>query len=586
MARKKIFWQIFPTFFAVIVLSIITVLFFATKEIERQNLLQTQNDLESMAILVAERVSLSEVEEIDLYCDELGSKTGCRITIVSFSGKVLGDSDKTPSSMDNHIDRKEIQAALEGETGVNIRFSDTLKRKMLYVAVPVVGDDGQINSVARVAILNDSLNEVIDGVVDSIVAAGFLTAIVAAVVSVVISKKISRPLVLLRKGAEHFKAGELAHRLCTEGSYETANLAIMMNNMAGELDKKITDITIQRTRQDAILSSMTEAVVAVDNSKTLIMANQAATALFNIPSGSIGRTLEQVARNPELHKIVDTMLKQRSTISGKEITILKDNHCLILQVYTTILRSEVEDIGILVVLNNVTQLKRLENIRKEFVANVSHELRTPITSIKGFVETLRDGAIDDRDNAIKFLDIIARQSNRLDSIIEDLLALSRIEQLEDNSLVELSQETIDPVLSAAISTCQRKADDKSVILECDCHSKISATINVNLIEQAVINLIDNAIKYSEPRQKVEISATLENNEVVISVADHGCGISEQEFSRLFERFYRVDKARSRDLGGTGLGLSIVKHIANAHKGNVTVESKPGIGSVFSIKLPI
>ena len=586
MAHKRIFWQIFPAYMVVAVLSILTVLFFSTKEIEKQNLLQMQKDLEAMARLVADRVSIAEESRIDAYCDKLGSKIGRRITVVSSTGRVLGDSEKKPSSMDNHIDRKEIQVALKGEVGINIRFSDTLKQKMLYVAVPVVDEDGHVSAVARVSVSNEFINEIIGSVVDGIIGVGLLTAIAAAVVSILISRRISEPLVVLRQGAEQFKTGDLKHRLSVEGCYETATLAHTMNNMANELDNKINDIINQRTRQKAILSSMTEAVVAVDNTKTLIMANGAARELFDIPDDSIGRVLEQVARNPELHQVVDTMLKHRSSILDEEITIFKNNQPAILQVHATVLSSETEDIGVLVVLNNVTQLKKLENVRKEFVANVSHELKTPITSIKGFVETLRDGAINDSQNAVKFLDIIARQTNRLESIIEDLLALSRIEQLEDVKQVELEKQTVKPVLSAAISVCQKKAKDRSVNIHCDCNEAVEARINRNLLEQAVVNLVDNAVKYSDKEQDVLVSAVTEDDAVVIKVKDHGCGIPEEEFARLFERFYRVDKARSRELGGTGLGLSIVKHIVKAHKGSVTVKSKPGEGSEFCINLPL
>jgi len=232
------------------------------------------------------------------------------------------------------------------------------------------------------------------------------------------------------------------------------------------------------------------------------------------------------------------------------------------------------------------ELARLENIRKEFVANVSHELRTPITSIKGYIETLRDGAFEDRENALKFLEIILKQTERLGNIIEDLLSLSRIERDNDNEENGFEIELLAPAVYSACTTVKNLADKKGVVIEIDCPDTISARIKPRLIEQAVMNLIDNAVKYSEPGSKVEVKASSGNGIISISVKDYGCGIDSEHHERLFERFYRVDKARSRKLGGTGLGLAIVKHITQSHHGSVYVQSEPGKGSTFTIKIPV
>ncbi len=585
MSHKKIFSQIFPAYIFIVVMSLGVVLFFSTREVRKLSIEQKQKGLEMMAMLVAERVPLAAESQIDNYCETMGKRIGCRITIVTDGGKVLGDTEKKPQSMDNHIDREEIKAALAGRTGITIRFSDTVKKSMIYVAVPIFGDDGGVKAVARVSVANNLVNEMIDKVADSIIKVGIVTAAAAALLSLIVSRRISRPLISLRAGAERFAAGNLEHRLAVDGSYETAVLAVSMNKMAYELDRRIKDVTEQRARQQAILSSMTEAVVAVDNNKIIIMANDAAVDLFNMQPDCVGRVIEQAVRNSELHSIVDLMLMEKSAILNKEITIFKDTRQIILQTYATLLTGGDEQLGVLVVLNNVTQLKKLENIRKEFVANVSHELKTPITSIKGFVETLRDGAINDAENALKFLEIISRQTQRLESIIEDLLALSRIEQLEDGSRLELERQSVRPILSGAIAICRKKADDKSISINMRCDKDNPLAVNRNLLEQAVVNLIDNAIKYSENGAAIDVAAAVEGGWAVITVQDNGCGIPQTEFARLFERFYRVDRARSRELGGTGLGLSIVKHIVNAHKGTVTVESKVGLGSTFTIKLP-
>jgi two-component system phosphate regulon sensor histidine kinase PhoR len=243
------------------------------------------------------------------------------------------------------------------------------------------------------------------------------------------------------------------------------------------------------------------------------------------------------------------------------------------------------NIGALIVLDNITRLKVLENIRRDFVANVSHELKTPITSIKGFVETLRDGAVNDPEDRMRFLDIIARHSDRLNAIIDDLLSLSRIEQEAEREQIALEEGRIRDALDAAVLVCASKADEKGIRVDLACDQDLRAKINLPLLEQAIVNLIDNAIKYSGSGSNIRIEAAGTAAETVIRVRDWGCGIPQDHLQRIFERFYRVDKARSRKLGGTGLGLAIVKHIVHAHGGRILVESSPGKGSTFSICLP-
>jgi two-component system, OmpR family, phosphate regulon sensor histidine kinase PhoR len=244
-----------------------------------------------------------------------------------------------------------------------------------------------------------------------------------------------------------------------------------------------------------------------------------------------------------------------------------------------------QGVGAVIVLNDVTRYRHLENLRRDFVANVSHELKTPIASIKGFVETLLDGALQSPDDAQRFLKIIASHAERLNNIIEDLLSLSKIEQSEEAANLPLVEVPLRPVLEAALRGCEPQASARKVSLELRCE-EILAHVNPPLMEQAIINLIDNAIKYSEPGGQVVVEAQQNASEVIVAVQDRGCGIATEHLPRLFERFYRVDRARSRKLGGTGLGLAIVKHIVQAHQGRVTVESTPGEGSTFSIHLPL
>jgi two-component system phosphate regulon sensor histidine kinase PhoR len=290
-------------------------------------------------------------------------------------------------------------------------------------------------------------------------------------------------------------------------------------------------------------------------------------------------------RHPDLQNFVTRALASSRQVDGE--IILRDNgRDRLLQVRGTTLRDpQGKAFGALIVFNDVTRLRRLEQARRDFVANVSHELKTPITSIKGFVETLLDGAIREPDNALNFLQIIARHAERLNEIIDDLLSLSRIEQDSEQGKITLSHDPMKGVLHEAIQVCQERAAAKAIEIDLECPDDLAAEINSPLLSQAVVNLIDNAVKYSPPKRPVHVEAREEMGEVIILVRDHGPGIAPEHLPRLFERFYRVDGGRSRKEGGTGLGLAIVKHIAQAHGGYVTLQSAPGKGSTFLIHLP-
>jgi two-component system phosphate regulon sensor histidine kinase PhoR len=299
----------------------------------------------------------------------------------------------------------------------------------------------------------------------------------------------------------------------------------------------------------------------------------------------IGRTLQETIRNTALQQFVTGIMKSDRPLEDN--LLLGENQDRHVQAHGTVLRgADGAAIGALVVLNDVTHLRHLEKVRQDFVANVSHELKTPITSIKGFVETLLSGALDDHKEAERFLKIVSKHANRLNAIINDLLSLSKVEQgTERSAAIDLNEGCLQSVVKAAVQLCETRADLKNVTIRTACRESVNAMINARLLEQAVVNLLDNAIKYSEDGGTVTVACSRSDHETTLSVTDEGCGIPAEHQSRLFERFYRVDKARSRELGGTGLGLSIVKHIAQSHGGRIEVQSVVGKGSVFTIYLP-
>lgn len=407
----------------------------------------------------------------------------------------------------------------------------------------------------------------------------------AMALSWAVGRSVNRSMQRLRDAAERFASGDFSERLRVPDYREMAETADAFNTMADNLEGAITSLRRRNHEQEAVLTSMVEGVLAVDSEQHVISVNAAAAKLLGAdPSEIEGRGLQEVIRNADLRRFVTQTLTCNQPVEGN--LILRNARDRMLQVNGTALRDAAgHGIGAVIVLNDVSRLKQLENLRRDFAANVSHELRTPITSIKGFVETLLDGAMANPQDSQRFLGIIGRQADRLNTIIEDLLSLSRIEKETESGGISLSIGRLDEVLQEAVHDCSARAAERNIHVVLDCPSDLKAKVKADLLEQAVINLLDNAIKYSEPGKQVWVTGRREDQMAVIAVKDEGSGIAAEHHSRLFERFYRVDKARSRKLGGTGLGLAIVKHIALAHRGEVTVESAVGKGSTFFIRLP-
>jgi two-component system phosphate regulon sensor histidine kinase PhoR len=389
----------------------------------------------------------------------------------------------------------------------------------------------------------------------------------------------------MRNGVRKYADGDFSTRLKLSRTAEFAELAGEMNRMAQQLDDRLRTVVNQRNELEAVLSSMVEGVLAFDTNENLISLNQAASDLLGIRDAEVlNRPIQEVIRNSALQRFVSKTLANLEPIED-EIVLYSSGERNLQAHGAPLTDVSGNRIGVLVVLNDVTNIRRLENIRREFVANASHEIRTPITSIKGFVETLLDGALDDRETARRFLGIISKHSDRLNAIVEDLLSLSKIETEAETGQVYLEKYPILEVVEEAVETCHTGIDDKRIKVRIECPEELTGRLNPSLMVQALINLIDNAVKFSHDGGNITITCTAAEDGIKIQVQDEGVGIEKIHIPRLFERFYRVDKARSRVLGGTGLGLAIVKHIAQVHNGEVSVVSSPGKGSKFTITLP-
>jgi len=588
MRKKRLLWQLFPLFLILIVVSVVAVTWYATSSFRHFSVQQTAEVLKTRGHLAAPHLIPAQKNqdyiEVQKTCRELGELTGTRFTLIDLSGAVIADSEEDPVVMDNHGDRPEIMGALDSGFGQAIRYSYTLKQNMIYVALPIV-DAGVVLGTLRLSLPITAIEETLDAVYRRVAWAGLAVALLTAIVSFFVSRRVSRPLEQMRRAAKRFAGGDLTHKIPESHILELGSLAASMNQMAEQLDDKMQTVVRQRNEQEAVLAGMTEGVLAIDSEARLITANRAAAEMFSLsPDRVHGRTLPEIIRHAALLEFVDNVLT--SGESGEAEIILFEKGERYFQVHGTLLKDAGgEVIGALFVLNDITGLRRLETVRRDFVANVSHELKTPVTAVKGFVETLLDSAMDDPETARRFLEIISRQADRLQAIIDDLLSLSRLEQEADKAQISMAPTNLQPIIGAAIKACELTAAEKNVKIVLSCDEKLTARINAPLMEQAIINLIDNAVKYSDEGGEIKVLASATGKEIVIEVSDNGIGIAEEHLPRLFERFYRVDKARSRKMGGTGLGLAIVKHIIQIHGGYPGVVSEPGKGSTFSITLP-
>lgn len=590
MFRRRLIWQLYPSFLATTLLALLVATAYSSYVLRHFHLDQLREELRLVADVAAMQVegALSDGTpgQIDALCKRLAQAGDgrMRLTVIASDGKVLGDSDENPALMEDHSNRAEIVGAIQDGLGRSIRFSPTLGKSMMYVAVPVREDD-QAVAIVRTAIPVTEIDQALNRIYVTIVWAGLIIAACAALLSLLISRRISLPITRMKRIAQLFAQGQLDIRVPDAGAAELDALAKALNEMATQLQDRILTITRQRNEVKAILSSLTEGVLAVDSRGRIVSLNEAAAHLLNIdPLGAQGHNIEEVIRNVGLQQFVRRTLASERPTEG-DVSFPEEGGRFFRLHGAGLADPQAERAGAVIVLSDMTRIHRLENLRRDFVANVSHELKTPVTSIQGFVEALRDSRPDDPEQASRYLGIIAKHAERLNAIIDDLLSLSRLEEGAEKRAILFEDVKLRPALEAAIELAGVRAEQKRIKVELSCDDSTSAKINAPLLEQAIVNLVDNAVKYSDEGTTVSIDVLQQDKETAIRVKDNGCGIPKEHLARIFERFYVVDKSRSRKLGGTGLGLAIVKHITLVHSGHVSVQSTPGQGSIFTIHLP-
>ncbi|MGU3566407.1 two-component system histidine kinase PnpS [Paenibacillus sp. D51F] len=519
---------------------------------------------------------------------ELKDLTGARVTFIRKDGFVLGDSDHDPSTMDNHLSRTEVKQAEQNGTGRAIRHSDTISRNMLYVAI-AADKDSPHSDIIRLSYSLETVERNINRLWTVLIIGLLLLFLVAAVVSYRIAKGLTSPLEQITDAAKRIRSMDYSVRVDVHNKDEIGELGAAINSMAEGLQVQMNRIQQNETQLYSVLDNMTSGVVMIDPAGRMMLLNRRAEEVLGFEHREmVGRPYSEAKQQFELSQIIQQGLEKQEAVH-EEITFYFPEERLLELNLVPVYQSDESFGGLLLVLHDVSAIRRLERMRSEFVANVSHELKTPITAIKGFAETLLGGAVNDPVMSKQFMQIIYDESERLNRLIGDILELSKIESRR----VPLQFSPIDlaSFMERSMTILESEAARKSITMTLDNAPGIYLEADEDRLRQVVANLLQNGISYTPEGGKVSVRTSLVHGEggsemVQIRIVDTGIGIPRKDLPRIFERFYRVDKARSRVSGGTGLGLSIVKHLVELHHGSITVDSTVGVGTAFTIELPV
>ncbi len=558
---------------------------FFAKVLERSYLESLSDLLRREALLISEAVHTPEVmtnpQLLENRVKQFQS-VETRITVIDKTGRVLADSRQSPSEMENHADRPEFESAMKGQTGNFTRYSETIGYEMMYVSVPIY-QQGEIVGVARSSMSMQNINTTIHEMWYSLLTGLFITLIVGSIVSTRFAASITQPIEEITRVARNITQRQYESRVKLKAKDEIGQLAGAINFMASSLEKQMYEISENQQRLTGVLTNMTSGVILVTETKRIMLVNPAVERLLGTTSQElVGKTHIDASKSFELSQFIDRCIATGEKFR-EEIHIYYPQERILDVNFAPYINFKGEIKGVVAVLHDITDIRRLEKMRSEFVANVSHELRTPITSIKGFTETLLDGAMMDEETCRTFLQIISDESERLFRLIREILDLSKIEQrrlvlsLQEINLQQLILDTVtllQEVIQRKDLTVTAPDDEFWIITDKDC------------LHQILLNLINNAVAYTPEGGSITVELEHAEDTVAIRVSDTGIGIPEKDIGRIFERFYRVDKMRSRDSGGTGLGLAIVKHLVESLHGHIAVVSEEGKSSSFTVTLPI
>ncbi len=601
MIASRILWRLYAGYVAIILISTVIVGLLVGQQVASNGMDEIQKSLTIQSEMLAELsrsalardVAPAKITALQETIKVLGQRSGSRLTVVGFDGEVLADSQESPSNMDNHSGRPEIAGARKTGYSSSTRFSQTLNQNMRYLATRVDRGDVALG-IVRVSVPLTDIERKATQLWWLVLLGATTSAVAALVLGFYFAKRFTDPLRSMTEIAEAISQGDYDRRLSVAHRDEIGTLAEAFNRMARSSAERVLEITTERNRLARILASMAEGVIGIDTERKVIHANDAARKMLG--PHSAGANVSQRHHSDEFYElrwedvripeVIESVEKAFNSRQGTKTQVRRAGagHDLIVDINVSPLLAEGQVSGVLVVLNDISEVANLERIRRDFVANASHELKTPITAIRGLTETMLDDADMDDDTKNRFVEKISAQSMRLSVLVSDLLTISRLEsdQSENNTNSFDLQELIKRSVSAVQSACH----EKQLALEFESREAACPFAgDAQSISQLVDNLMDNAIKYTPAGGRITARLLQTDSLIRLEIEDTGIGIDSQAQQRVFERFYRVDKARSRGLGGTGLGLSIVKNIAEEHDGTVQIESEPGSGSRFIVEFP-
>jgi two-component system phosphate regulon sensor histidine kinase PhoR len=580
---SPIFRKLLVSAFALIAITILVLDLFVTRFMAQRQRAAVEERLAAQARVLAGEVAPVEPARLEAWALEAQTRAQARVTLIGPHGRVLADSLHDPETMENHAGRPEVRSAFEGRTGAAIRRSATLDRDLCYVAIPITYRGVQ-RHVLRLALPLSELHEAIAAVRWRIFDASLAALAAALMMAYFFTRSFTRRIRRLQVFAEGLLGAKTADdTLARDSNDELGALAASLSSAAVQLRELVEKLSLESARREAILASMVEGVLAVDNELRVTFCNEsfarAVGARLPVPDRL---PVLALVRDPVFLDLLSRVMVTHESIKQRLQLAAADGRAFEVQAAPLALRSRR---GAIAILHDITDLERLERIRKDFVANVSHELRTPLTAIRGYAETLLDGALEDEDNNRKFLEVIRSHAIRLNNIASDLLVLSELESGQAAAAPE--PVPIQDALDAAIRTVESEARVRAVSIHPGAPETGSVIGHRIRLEQAFVNLLDNAVKFNRAGGEVRIeSGRTEDGKAKITISDTGIGIPSEDLPRIFERFYRVDKARSREVGGTGLGLSIVKHVIERMNGSIAAESQLGKGSAFTVILPL
>jgi len=573
--KRTIFLKLFGGYLLITIALAALILIFSFQTIRSHYINHLTNNLKNVGNTFSWEISplleQKKFQKIDSLAKIIGDKLDMRITVIVPDGTVIGDSKADPKTMENHRNRPEIILALNRQTGNSIRFSATLKEPMLYVAVPIIKAQ-QTLGVFRTSLELKTINILLNDIRAKIFRIALIITILSLLGGLILTRSLSKPIGLLADAARRVATGDFSVRVFLKKQDELKELADSFNQMTAQIKNSFTELSQQKDELNTIIASIQEGFVVLDSKGKIRLSNEGFNKIVQNNLAE-GKFYWEVLREPNFGELLKKVKDEKTNLTEE----LEFNDRVFLTSFACLPAKN----EIVVILHDITEFRKLERIKRDFVLSASHELRTPLTAIKGYVETLETKI---SKNNRQYLDVIKRHTERLINIVQDLLLLSKLEEKEIEPAFEAVN--IENLIENIKTLFEPRFKEKNLVLKLDIEEKLPLIPGDSFkLEQMLLNLVDNAIKYTE-KGEVKITARRLNHDIRIEIKDTGIGMAKEHLPRIFERFYVVDKSHSRKIGGTGLGLSIVKHIVLLHNGKIDVESTPGVGTKFIITLPM